>query len=175
LGILKRLRRDATANMMAIGAASIIPLIGVIGGGVDASRMYLAQSRLQQSCDSATLAARKKLAGSVIEDGVIPADIESQADNFFNANFPTGQYGTTDVEYDLTAAGETQMDGAASAKVPATLMRVFGYEDIDIAVTCSADLNLPNIDVVLVLDNSGSMRNSRMPVSKQRFFRSMTK
>lgn len=162
IGLLRRLRRDATANMMAIGAAAIVPLIGVVGGGVDASRMYLAQSRLQQSCDAATLAARKKLAGGVITDGEIPADIKAQADNFFAANFPTGQYGTRDVEYELTAGGETQMDGAASAKVPATLMRVFGYDVLDIAVTCSADLNLPNIDVALVLDNSGSMRNSRI-------------
>lgn len=162
IGILRRLRKDATANMMAIGAAAIIPLIGVVGGGVDASRMYLAQSRLQQSCDAATLAARKKLAGGVITDGVIPTDIETQADNFFAANFPAGQYGTTNVEYELTAGGETQMNGAASAKVPATLMKVFGYSSLDISVTCSADLNLPNIDVALVLDNSGSMRNSRI-------------
>lgn len=169
-GFLQRLLRDSKANMMAIGAAAIVPLIGVIGGGVDASRMYLAQSRLQQSCDAATLAARKKLAGGVITGGVIPAAIETQADNFFKANFPIGQYGTTDVTYDLTAGGETQMNGAASAKVPATLMRVFGYDEIDIAVTCSADLNLPNIDVMLVLDNSGSMRGTRIQGLKDAVF-----
>ena len=169
-GFLSRLRKDIAANMMVIGAAAIIPLVGVIGGGVDASRMYIAKSRLQQACDSATLAARKKLDGRVIEDGVIPDDIKDQADNFFEANFPVGQYGTTDVSYQLSAGSETQMDGTAGAAIPTTLMRVFNIPELEIAVNCSADMNLPNIDVMLVLDNSGSMRNSRIAALKSAVF-----
>ena len=169
-GFLAQLRHDIAANMLMIGAAAIIPLVGVIGGGVDASRMYIAKSRLQQACDSATLAARKKLDGSTIEDGVIPDAIKEQADNFFEANFPVGQYGTTNVSYTLTAGSETQMDGAATASVPTTLMRVFNMPQLDIAVDCSADMNLPNIDVMLVLDNSGSMRNSRIASLKTAVF-----
>ena len=156
-GIVRRLLKDRGANVIAIGAASIIPLVGVVGGGVDASRMYLAKSRLQQACDAATLAARKKLAGGQIAGSTIPADIENTADDFFDTNFPAGQYGTTNVSYELTNGTATRMDGAASASVPTTLMRVFNKPQVDIAVTCSAELNLPNIDVVLVLDQSGSM------------------
>ncbi|WP_284125907.1 VWA domain-containing protein [Parerythrobacter aestuarii] len=165
-GFLSRILRDTKANMMAIGAAAIIPLVGVVGGGVDASRMYLAQSRLQQACDSATLAARKELSGGAIVDGTIPSDLEATADNFFETNFTPGMYGTTGVNYDLTAGTGTALNGSATASVPTTLMRVFNMPQIDIAVTCSADLSLPNIDVVLVLDNSGSMRNTRIAALK---------
>lgn len=165
-----RLLRDTRANTLAIGAASVIPLIGLVGGGVDASRMYLTKSRLQQACDSATLAARKKLGGDAISNGEIPGPIVDMADNFFEANFADGLYGSEEIDFTLSAGSNTRMDGVASAKVPTTLMTVFGVEEIDLNVECSAELNLPNIDVMLVLDNSGSMAGTRIQGLKDAVF-----
>ncbi len=169
-GLIARLLRDKTANTLAISAAAVVPLVGVIGGGVDASRMYMAKSRLQQACDSATLAARKQLGASQLDNGTIPSDIRTTADNFFEANFRDGTYGTSASTYTLSSSSGTQMDGVATAKIPTTLMAVFGYDEVDIDVECSADLNLPNIDVVLVLDNSGSMRNNRIVALRSAVF-----
>ena len=42
-GILTRMERDASGNTLAIAAAAMMPLVGMIGGGVDMSRMYLDQ------------------------------------------------------------------------------------------------------------------------------------
>ena len=156
-GIVRRLLKDRTANTLAITAASVLPLIGVVGGGIDTGRIYLAKSRLQQACDSATLAARKRLGARALETDGIPSDLHDTADNFFRTNFQTGTYGTRDTSYELSHSTGTQMDGVASTKVPTTLMSVFGFDNVDIDVDCSADLNLPNIDIVLVLDMSGSM------------------
>lgn len=169
-GLISRLLKDTTANTLAISAAAVVPLIGVIGGGVDASRMYMAKSRLQQACDSATLAARKKLGANEVSGGTIPAEIKTTADNFFENNFQTGTYGTSDTSYTLTSSVGTRMDGTATTKIPTTLMAVFGVDEVDIDVECSADLNLPNIDIVLVLDNSGSMRNSRIAALRTAVF-----
>lgn len=152
-----KLIRDTRANTLAIGAAAVIPLIGMIGGGVDMSRAYLVKTQLQQACDAATLAARKKLSGNKVTGGVIPTDIQDVADNFFNANFAEGTYGTEARSFTLTAGTETRMDGEAAVNVPTTLMQVFNFDSIPLSVECSAELNLPNIDVMLVLDNSGSM------------------
>ncbi len=161
-GLITRLVKDQTANTLAMAAASVIPLLGVVGGGVDMSRTYLAQSRLQQACDSATLAARKKLAGDVITNGNVPNEIRQTADRFFETNFTDGMYGTSNQTYTLTAVDQTRMRGDASVVVPSTIMKIFGFEQIPVSVECTAELNLPNIDVVLVLDMSGSMNNSRM-------------
>lgn len=152
-----RIARDTRANVMAIGAAAVLPMIGMVGGGVDLSRAYLAKSRLQQACDAGALAARKKLGGSVVVGGNIPAEIDTTAHNFFDANFEDGIYGTDARTFDLTVDGETRMRGTASVSVPTTLMSIFGYENIAINVGCSAEMNLPNIDVMMVLDTSGSM------------------
>lgn len=165
-GFIARFRRDIAANVMAIGAAAIIPLVGVVGGGVDASRMYLAKSRLQQACDAATLAARKELQGSAITGGNVPDSLKTTAGNFFRTNFNPGMYGTTGVNYQLTAGTGTALNGTATASVPTTLMKVFNIPQVNIAATCSADLSLPNIDVIMVLDNSGSMEGDRLAALK---------
>ena len=162
-----RIARDTRANTLAIGAAAVIPLVGIIGGGVDMSRAYLVKTQLQQACDAATLAARKKLSGDKVTGGVIPTEIEDIADNFFEANFAEGTYGTDTRNFELTAGTETRMDGAATVNVPTTLMQVFNFDNIALSVTCSAELNLPNIDVMLVLDNSGSMSGTPIAELKE--------
>ena len=156
-GFIRRLLRDTSANTLALTAAAVIPLIGVVGGGVDTGRIFLAKSRLQQACDSATLAARKQLGATELDESGIPSELHETADNFFQTNFADGSFGTTNTSYELSHEEGTRMDGDASTRVPTTLMAVFGYDNVQVDVDCSADLNLPNIDVVLVLDMSGSM------------------
>ncbi len=168
---LRSLLRSTAGNTLALGAAAIIPLAGMIGGGLDMSRAYLVKARVQQACDAATLAARKKLEGGTISGGVIPADVQEQADNFFDANFADGSYGSSNLNFTLTAGTDTRMDGTATVDVPTSLMGLFGYDKLDIAVNCSAELNLPNVDVLLVLDQSGSMNSgTRMEDLRQAVF-----
>ncbi|MGB3167315.1 MAG: TadE/TadG family protein, partial [Alteraurantiacibacter sp.] len=169
MGFLRRLKEDEAGNALMLSAAAMIPLVGVIGGGLDISRIYLVESRLQQACDSAALAARRELGGGTM-DGTVPADIKDTADNFFENNFRTGMYGANNQKFTLSPGSETEMNGTASAKVPMTLMSVFGVDQHDISVTCSADLNLPNIDVMLVLDMSGSMSGQRVKDLKAAVF-----
>ena len=161
-GFLQRLRADTQGNTMMFTAAALIPLVAVIGGGLDASRIYLAQSRLQQACDAAALAARQELGGSVVTDGAKPQSVQDTADSFLANNFRSGMYGTNTDTFVLSAQGESTMHGDATVKVPTTLMAIFGHDEVDVVVDCSAELNLPNIDVVMVLDMSGSMRNRRV-------------
>ncbi|MEP3051713.1 MAG: vWA domain-containing protein [Erythrobacter sp.] len=170
VGTLRRLLKDKTANTLALGAAAVLPLVGMIGGGLDMSRAYLVQSRMQQACDAAALAARKELSGDEITGGVIPTEIEGIADDFFQANFADDAYGTQNGEFTLTAGSTTRMDGAASVELPMALMQVFGFDELEIDVTCSADLNLPNIDVMLVLDHSGSMAGARIEALREAVF-----
>ena len=162
-GLLRRLRRDTAGNTLALTAASIVPLVGMIGGGLDMSRNYLAKSRLQQACDAATLAARKELGNARVESGdPIPTNITSTADNYFNLNFKDGSYGTTGLSYALSTPDGSVMQGNASVAVPTTLMSVFGVDQANISVSCQSDLTIPNVDIMLVLDVTGSM-NGRNP------------
>ena len=64
------LRKTRRGNTLAIMAAAFFPLAGLIGGGVDMSRIYITKTRLQQACDAGALAGRKAMgAGSWTTSG----------------------------------------------------------------------------------------------------------
>ncbi len=40
-------------------AAAIVPVVGIVGSGIDIGRGYMAKLRLQQACDAGVLAGRR--------------------------------------------------------------------------------------------------------------------
>src|SRR6187455_1126623 len=98
---LRQLLRDSAGNTLAIMAAALFPLLGLIGGGVDMSRGYLSQSRLQQACDAGVLAARKRLGTEAAITGSIPDEAAVIGQRFFNLNFGEGAYGTEDRTFEM--------------------------------------------------------------------------
>lgn len=149
---LRSLLHDPTANTIVIAAASLIPLMAMVGGGVDASRYYMAASRLQAACDAGALAARRAMTTSNFTTAH-----NQIAQNFFDHNFPVGLYETTGRSRTFSANAAGLVTGTASAVMPATIMRAFGYETFNITATCSADINIANTDIMFVLDVTGSM------------------
>lgn len=159
-GVLARLRRDKSGNTMILVAASLLPMLAMVGGGIDMGRGYIAQSRLQQACDAGVLAARKVLGSQAAVDGTVPSDVADVGHKFFNLNFRDGSYGSTDRDFKMILEQDYSITGEASVKLPTTLMRIFAYKDMDIAVGCEARLDFQNTDVMMVLDTTGSMRDT---------------
>lgn len=154
----RRLAADIKGNTLAMAAAAVIPLAGLVGSGIDMSRAYMAHSRLQLACDAAALAGRRAMTG-----GTVDAAVRAEALKFFRFNFPTGENGSTP-PFGVASFVPTITDGqnsaiaiSASTSVPTTLMSMFGYSAIPISTNCSARLDYRNTDIVLVLDITGSM------------------
>lgn len=156
-GLLARLLRDRAGNTLAMIAAGLVPMLAMLGGGIDMGRSYLSQSRIQQACDAGVLAARKKLGSQVVTTGVIPADVATIGNRFFNLNYRDGAYGSKNRQFAMTLETDYAISGAASVDVPTTIMTLFGYTKLAIAVKCEAKLNFSNTDVMFVLDTTGSM------------------
>lgn len=161
---LQRLRRDTGGNTLAIMAAALVPLAGMIGGGLDASRLYFAKTRLQQACDSGALAGRKAMGGGSWAHNSNYA--QGIANQFFRANYENGDFGT---EGRTFAYAETagKVVGTASVDVPMTLMRVLQIPTTTVEVTCQAEMRLPNTDVMFVLDTTGSMNDKAVGTDTQ--------
>jgi len=156
-GLLGRLAHDRAGNTMALMAASIAPLLALIGGGIDMSRGYLSQVRLQQACDSGVLAARKKLGTSVVLDGTVPDAVADVGNRFFDLNFADGAYGSENRTFDMALEDDFAISGVATVVVPTTIMAIFGNEQMDITVKCEARINYSDTDIMFVLDTTGSM------------------
>ena len=173
-GFAVALQRDTRGNALAMIAAALVPLLAMTGGAIDMGRSYLSESRLQQACDAGVLAARKKLGTEVAVSGQVPVDVADIGAKFFNLNFRDGQYGTADREFNLTLESNYSLTGAARVKVPTTLMRLFGQQEVALSVKCAAQVGMANTDVMMVLDVTGSMNetNSGDSASKITLLRS---
>ena len=148
-----RLLKDTTANVLPLAAAGMLVLVGLVGGGVDASRAYMVKNRLQNACDSAVLAGRRAVSADGFDE-----EAEAQARSYFNTNFDQSSEGTTATVFNPTSPDDgNTIEGAATTNLDTILMGVFGFQNLSLAVSCSASMSVGNSDVVMVLDSTGSM------------------
>ncbi len=151
---LQKLRSNTAGNTLAMAGMALFPMAAMIGGGVDVSRIYLVQTRLQQACDAGALAGRRQMAnGSWTADSNAA---QTAANNMFNANFDTDAYGSFDGSQTFSENAGT-VTGTASVKLDMAVMQMFGYGTKTISVDCDASMSIPNTDVMFVLDTTGSM------------------
>jgi hypothetical protein len=155
--MLRRLWKDTKGNTLAIFAAALVPLVVVIGSGLDLSFAYMAKAKLQNACDAAALAGRQSMDGNSWTTAN-----ETEARKFFDFNFPDGTLGAQSLAFDIDQDpnDNSQIIGIASAAIPTSLMHIFGFDTIDIQANCDAKRDLGHNDVMLVLDTTGSMTNS---------------
>ncbi|HEX7873179.1 MAG TPA: TadE/TadG family type IV pilus assembly protein, partial [Sphingobium sp.] len=151
--LLTRLGRNEAGNTLAIVAAAVLPLAGMIGGALDISRAYLVKTRLSQACDAGVLAGRRMM-GS---DGTLTTDVTTEVQKFVNFNFPQGYMGTTAFTVTPTTDSNRQVILSLQTTVPTAIMRLFGKTSVAVATSCTARNDYSNIDIVLVLDTTGSM------------------
>ena len=140
---------------MILTAAAVIPIAGLIGGGVDVARIYAVKTRLQHACDAGALATRRSMSGASPTTSNI-----AEGNKYFDFNFNDGLFG---VDRDMVsrefAAGASagSIEGTASAEVDFTVMKIFDMESMSLDVECTATVSVPNTDVMFVLDVTGSM------------------
>lgn len=151
--------------MLAISAAALIPLTAVIGSGVDMSRAYLTRTRLQQACDAGVLAGRKVMGST----GQINTAVSTAVRDYVRFNLPTdvAPAFTDDSTINPTLGTNDELNLTLSTHLDTTVMQLFGKQDFALSVDCSARNDYSNIDIVLVLDTTGSMACKAARTSSQ--------
>nr|WP_256926761.1 TadE/TadG family type IV pilus assembly protein [Sphingomonas sp. TZW2008] len=144
-------------NVLTLFAFALVPLLALAGSAVDISRAYLIKSRLQQACDAAALAGRRGMTGASFD-----AVARKAADDMFALNFTRGRYGTTDLTMTYNVGADLIVHGMASVVVPTVIMGMFGKKTIPLEATCDAMLQLPNSDIMFVLDTTLSMAETNV-------------
>lgn len=148
--------QDESGNILPMAAAGILLIAALVGGGVDMSRAYKVQNRLQNACDAGVLAGRRAVTTSGF-DSVASA----QATTFFNVNFNEDEQGTHSTTF--LAAGDEHgnaIGGHASTQMPLLIMQIFGNEAMTISANCASTMGVGNSDITMVLDVTGSMGTS---------------
>ncbi|WP_052507789.1 TadE/TadG family type IV pilus assembly protein [Sphingomonas hengshuiensis] len=154
-GFLARLARDKRGNTLALMVMALIPLIALVGSSVDTARLYVVKVRLQQACDAGVLAGRKFMVSST--STTLDDNAAAKAQNFFAANFQSGMFASTGALFTPRKTTDSQVAGTAVATVPMTLTGMMGFDPVQLTVTCEARFDIADVDVMFVLDTTGSM------------------
>ena len=152
--LLNRLRafRDSESGMtLPLLAVSMIAVTGMAGMAIDVARMQLVQSKLQFSLDAAGLAA-----GSTVST----SNLNTEVSKYLNANF-NGYLGSSLTGTTVTAnTANTVFTLGATATLPTTFMSVVGVSTITVSASSEVTRAVSGLELILVLDNTGSMNNS---------------
>lgn len=155
-GLLVRLHRDRRGVIAVIFALAIVPMIAAGGAAIDISRAYLVRQRLGFAVDAAGLA--------VGSSSGTEAELNLVMRRYFEANYPAGEIGVPATP--TMTIVDNVVTVSASAEVDATLMQVVGVHTITVSASTQVIRETKGLDVVLVLDNTGSMSGSRLTALK---------
>lgn len=158
--LLLRLGTDTRGNTLMLMAFAIFPLLAAIGCGVDSARAYMTRTRLQQAVDAAALAGRRSMTGDDLESA------KPGVNAYMAFNFPTGLYGSTPVTVTTTKPDVGTIQVYARTSVPTSIMSIFGIKKIDVDAAGTAVQSFKNVDIMLVLDTTGSMNDTLSGVRK---------
>lgn len=138
----------STIATIAVSFAIMAPvLVGASGLAVDYAQAYLVQQRLASALDAAALAG----AASSYDKTVIENKIKA----FFEANYPPDKVGFA-VDPTVSIDGDV-VNVTGKAYYTTYLMRLLGINELAVEAETSVNREVRAIEVVLVLDNTGSM------------------
>lgn len=140
--------KDASGNVAIIFTLSFSAFMVLLAGSIDFSRRENDRARLQHAVDAAALAA------AVLPASATDAEIIQEALDFLNAN--AGESLAERSIFTITRDDDA-VTITAEGKVPTTMLAVASIESMDIYAEATAVRPLLNLEVAMVLDNSGSM------------------
>jgi Flp pilus assembly protein TadG len=148
---------------LLVGTLSFVFIIPLIGLVVDLGVLFAAKARLQGAVDGASLAAARAL--NLGQTTAAQASSAQQnAVNWFYANFPAGNWGTTGTQMssstvqvfdDPNNPHVRDVTVAASTNVPTYFMGWFHV--FSTTINAAGNASRRDVVVMMVLDRSGSM------------------
>ena len=138
--------KNSSGSIAVIVALSLIPLIVGSGAAVDFGRAYMVKSRLSFALDAAGLAV-----GSSDQN----SDLNGTLERYFSANYPEEQLGTPAKPSMEIANGVIQL--SATAEIKTLFLGMIGINQITVSANSVIVRETKGLEIVLVLDNTGSM------------------
>ena len=158
--LLARFWRSTAGNFAMMTALGVPAIFGAVGLAIDVSNLLTARTNLQNALDAAVLAASRLMDESESR--------EETFEGFFAANIQ-GREGLENAEADLSVEeGENYIRTSATAHADVKLH--FGFifgRSARVSAQASAYESTANLEVALVLDNTGSMGATNMKALRE--------
>ncbi len=144
----KKFVGNLAGSVLPTFAIAAIPLFVAMGGVVDYTNAFDKQTMVQDAMDSAALAAGKKI-------GLLSmTELQQDVDNFYVANIKDKLKAPPPL---ATSVNLSTITLTTELVVPTYFLRMIGIDQLVFPLKSQATLALGTLEVVMVLDNSGSM------------------
>ena len=159
---IRRLREEEKGVVLIIFVLVIVPLLLVIAVGIDFSQTLVVKRQLANGVDAAALAI-----GS--QRGLIDqTDIDAEAERYIKAHYPDSSIGTLTTFTAVRTSNDPrifEVHVTATAEVATNFMKLGGVDTLTVSVDSTVVRQNKELEVVMVLDNSGSMGNGNKMAS----------
>ncbi|NYT61732.1 VWA domain-containing protein [Alcaligenaceae bacterium] len=175
---IRRLKSSQRGAVVPLFLVTAVLILGTTFGGIDLIRYSVAQGRLQNALDGATLSAGRNLANLTAN----PTETEvtqwqTDAYEYFRSNLPDGFLGSNINSDDLqityqdeTVNGYTigqHIEMTARGDLPLVSTGFLNVSSMGLQASNKAVRRTrSDLELVLALDNTGSMKGSRMSTLK---------
>ena len=154
---MKMPTRNETGSIIIALALFVVLLLCFVAFGTEAGRWYLLRAELSKAVDAGALAGAKNVSNPYV-------DPRALASEFCDENFPIGAFGTPSsgsgsATFNVTQTA-TRIDVAGHASAPAIMAQLLGIHDVPVSSGGAADMR--PVEIMMVLDRSGSMAGTPM-------------
>jgi len=165
--MLRRLTRDRRGSVLVLGTFGILLTGAISMFATDLARVQVARARIQGAADAAMLAAARDL-------GAPEATLRAAARQVFDANMSGAPGDLAVSRFDMVFTAETpgrESDTVrleVDARLPLMMarlgdaVRLTDLTRVDIAVVSAARKRVMGAEVMMVLDNTGSMAGQKI-------------
>ena len=110
---LRKLRADEAGNVLVVVALALVPIVGLVGAGVDYSRASAAKTAMQAAVDATALMLSKDA------QSLPPEQLGERATDYFNATFNHPEVTNVSITQNYTAsAGNFRLEVNGTGKAP---------------------------------------------------------
>jgi len=150
--LLRRFFKERRGNVAMMFGFMLVPIMGLTGAGLDYARFINRTTQLQAAADAAALEGAKTTSVSTFTAG------QSAATKMFNADLSSDSY-TTVSALSITQSGNNIVV-TATGRIKTTISALLGVASVPFTVTSQANYIQPWLEIMLVLDITGSMNSS---------------
>jgi Flp pilus assembly protein TadG len=146
--LVRQFEKDQRGAVLILVTLFMIPLLATVAVAVDFGRTILVKKKLADAIDAAALAV-------AVQPNITQAKANAKASAYIKAHYPDLDIGSyKDIKVSL---GETTVGITATGSLATTFLKIAGYSTLDVAVKTEVVRLQNKLEVVMVLDNTGSM------------------
>jgi Flp pilus assembly protein TadG len=150
---MKRLLKSESGTVIIALALFLTLLLSFVAFGTEAGRWYLLRAEISKAVDAGALAGAKNISNPYIDPRLLAQ--EMCAENFPSGAFGTPGTGTGTATFNVAMNADGRVDVTGRATSPAIMAQLLGIHDVPVSSAGAAQMRA--VEIMLVLDRSGSM------------------